>query len=130
MFLSMHDVLLNIGIVLFQAYFREFHIERLDRPWQAFTGSWSRAGLARHMGINASYVAANYCYVLVRLARHRVSKRVASTPEVSVNHTLSPITGYLFIRHQSFSSSGLAKEKSINQWIQNLALNYADTKRD
>lgn len=112
-----HDVFVNISIVLFQAYFREFHIERLDRPWQAFTGSWSRAGLARHMGINASYVAANYCYVLVRLARHRVSKRVASTPEVSVNHNPipRPRTSYLFSHHQSFPQVALPrKNQSIN----------------
>lgn len=25
---------------LFQAYFRDFTIERLDNPWQAFTGGW------------------------------------------------------------------------------------------
>lgn len=25
---------------LFQAYFRDFTIERLEAPWQAFTGGW------------------------------------------------------------------------------------------
>lgn len=25
---------------LFQAYFRDFTIERLESPWQAFTGGW------------------------------------------------------------------------------------------
>jgi hypothetical protein len=35
---------------LLQAYFRDFYLERLDKPWQAFTGSWTRTVLARYFG--------------------------------------------------------------------------------
>jgi hypothetical protein len=52
---------------LLQAYFRDFSFERLDRPWRAFTASWSRNAVARHMGINSSYVTGQHCYVLVRI---------------------------------------------------------------
>jgi torso-like protein len=52
---------------LLQAYFRDFTFERLDRPWRAFTGSWSRTAVARHLGINSSYVTGQHCYVLVRI---------------------------------------------------------------
>jgi hypothetical protein len=52
---------------LLQAYFRDFTFERLDRPWRAFTASWSRTALARHMGINSSYATGQHCYVLVRI---------------------------------------------------------------
>jgi len=36
---------------LLQAYFRDFSVERLDKPWQAFTGSWSKFTLARNLGL-------------------------------------------------------------------------------
>lgn len=36
---------------LMQAYFRDFSVERLDKPWQAFTGSWSKFTLARNLGL-------------------------------------------------------------------------------
>jgi torso-like protein len=52
---------------LLQAYFRDFTFERLERPWRAFTASWSRTALARHMGINSSYVTGQHCYVLVSI---------------------------------------------------------------
>ncbi|KAK6626001.1 hypothetical protein RUM43_006305 [Polyplax serrata] len=61
---------------LLQAYFRGFNFERLDRPWRAFSGSWSRSGMAKHLGINSSYITGHYCYVLVRVARHRESGRM------------------------------------------------------
>ncbi|CAB0034955.1 unnamed protein product [Trichogramma brassicae] len=63
---------------LLQAYFRDFTFERLDRPWRAFTGSWSRAAIARHLGINASFITGDHCYVLVRVSRFRESKRLAA----------------------------------------------------
>jgi hypothetical protein len=50
---------------LLQAYFRDFTFERLEKPWRAFAASWSRTALARHMGVNASYVTGQHCYVLV-----------------------------------------------------------------
>ncbi|XP_001602735.1 torso-like protein [Nasonia vitripennis] len=63
---------------LLQAYFRDFTFERLERPWRAFTGSWSRAAIARHLGINSSFITGDHCYVLVRVARFRESKRLAT----------------------------------------------------
>ncbi|KAE9522090.1 hypothetical protein AGLY_017509 [Aphis glycines] len=89
---------------LLQAYFRDFSIERLEKPWQAFTGSWSKVTLARNLGLDVSYVTGDHCYVLVRVARHRetanlvmdnsydlhelVAKQVAS---VNVSDSLSVI---------------------------------------
>lgn len=61
---------------LLQAYFRDFVFERLERPWRAFTASWSRTAVARHLGINTSYVTGQHCYVLVRVARHRVTAKL------------------------------------------------------
>ncbi|KAJ8676590.1 hypothetical protein QAD02_012377 [Eretmocerus hayati] len=63
---------------LLQAYFRDFTFERLDRPWRAFTGSWSRAQIARHLGINSSFITGEHCYVLVRVARFRENKKLAA----------------------------------------------------
>ncbi|KAF0757878.1 torso-like protein [Aphis craccivora] len=56
---------------LLQAYFRDFSVERLEKPWQAFTGSWSKFTLARNLGLDVSYVTGDHCYILVRVARHR-----------------------------------------------------------
>lgn len=74
---------------LLQAYFRDFSIERLDRPWQAFTGSWSANAIARNLGINSTYVTGRHCYVLVRLARHREGVKLLdgfAVPENVVLH--------------------------------------------
>lgn len=62
---------------LLQAYFRDFSVERLDKPWQAFTGSWSKLTLARNLGLDVSYVTGDHCYVLVRVARHRETANLA-----------------------------------------------------
>lgn len=61
---------------LLQAYFRDFTFERLDRPWRAFTASWSRTAIAKHLGINASFATGDHCYVLVRVARFRETRRL------------------------------------------------------
>lgn len=61
---------------LFQAYFRDFAIEQLDSPWEAFTGGWHADVAARKLGINASYIRTDYCYVLVRVARFRETGRL------------------------------------------------------
>lgn len=58
---------------LYQAYFRDFTIERLDRPWKAFTGGWHPDVAAKKLGINASFIHGDYCYVLVRVSRFRES---------------------------------------------------------
>ncbi|XP_031838702.1 membrane-attack complex domain containing protein torso-like isoform X2 [Nomia melanderi] len=66
---------------LLQAYFRDFTFEKLERPWRAFTGSWSKAAIARHLGINASFINGEHCYVLVRVARFRETEKLAGTAE-------------------------------------------------
>lgn len=66
---------------LLQAYFRDFAIDRLEKPWRAFTGSWNQEMIARHMGINSSFVHGNHCYVLVRLSRFRESVKLEQLPK-------------------------------------------------
>lgn len=60
-------------IQLLQAYFRDFSVERLEKPWKAFTASWSKNIVARNLGISSSYVnnLHDNCFVLIRVARHR-----------------------------------------------------------
>lgn len=67
--------------LLLQAYFRDFTFERLERPWRAFTGSWLPEVVARHMGINSSFVQGDHCYVLVRLSRFRDTVRLDNLPD-------------------------------------------------
>lgn len=68
-------------IQLLQAYFRDFSVERLEKPWKAFTASWSRNIIARNLGINPTYVNGlqENCYVLIRVARHR---EIATMPAI------------------------------------------------
>ncbi|XP_032687108.1 torso-like protein isoform X2 [Odontomachus brunneus] len=66
---------------LLQAYFRDFTFEKLERPWHAFTASWSKAAISKHLGINASFITGDHCYVLVRVARFRDNQRLAGTAE-------------------------------------------------
>ncbi|XP_058789207.1 torso-like protein [Phymastichus coffea] len=72
---------------LLQGYFRDFTFEGLQRPWRAFTGSWSRAAIARHLGINSSFITGDHCYVLVRVARFREAKRLQA-PVQSIDSLL------------------------------------------
>lgn len=65
---------------LLQAYFREFNIEKLNQPWRAFTGSWSKEVIAKHMGINSSFVQNEHYYVLVRLSRFRDNVTLSRLP--------------------------------------------------
>ncbi|XP_065343832.1 torso-like protein [Cloeon dipterum] len=64
---------------LFHAYFRDFSIEKLDKPWTAFTNSWSSADAARELGINASFVTSQsgHSFILVRVSRWRDSGKLA-----------------------------------------------------
>lgn len=71
---------------LLQAYFREFDFEKLDKPWRAFTSSWSKELIAKHMGINSSFVLTEQCYVLVRLSRFRENVTLSRLPN-NVNLT-------------------------------------------
>lgn len=61
---------------LYQAYFRDFTIEKLDRPWKAFTGGWHPEIAARKLGINASFIHGEYYYVLVRVSRFHESAKL------------------------------------------------------
>lgn len=62
---------------LYQAYFRDFTIERLDKPWEAFTGGWHADLAAKKLGINTSFIkGSDYSYVLVRVARFRESGKL------------------------------------------------------
>lgn len=69
---------------LLQGYFRDFNFERLERPWKAFTGSWTKAAISKHLGINSSYITGEHCYVLVRVARFRDNKQLAGTPDTLI----------------------------------------------
>ncbi|XP_025202832.1 torso-like protein [Melanaphis sacchari] len=71
---------------LLQAYFRDFSVERLEKPWQAFTGSWSKFTIARNLGLDVSYVTGDHCYVLVRVARHRETANLAMDMESTDLH--------------------------------------------
>lgn len=42
-------------IQLLQAYFRDFSVERLEKPWKAFTASWSKSIIARNLGTFVIY---------------------------------------------------------------------------
>lgn len=63
---------------LFQAYFRDFQIERLDSPWRAYTEGWHTEIAAKKLGIQSKYLERDdYCYVLVRVSRFRDSAKFA-----------------------------------------------------
>lgn len=42
-------------IQLLQAYFRDFSVERLEKPWKAFTASWSKSIIARNLGMYENF---------------------------------------------------------------------------
>lgn len=65
---------------LLQAYFRDFNIEKLDKPWRAFTAGWPVDVMARNLGINSSFVLGDHCYVLVRVARYRENAKMRDLP--------------------------------------------------
>lgn len=71
---------------LFQAYFRDFTIEQLDSPWEAFTGGWHLEIAARKLGISSEFIKKDFCYVLVRVSRFRETGRLAR--EIPANQVL------------------------------------------
>ncbi|XP_016982030.1 torso-like protein [Drosophila rhopaloa] len=73
---------------LFQAYFRDFTIERLDKPWEAFSGGWFPDNAAKKLGINASFLVGDYSYVLVRVVRFRETGRLKT--EIPAHQPLEP----------------------------------------
>ena len=74
---------------LLQAYFRDFTIERLERPWSAFTASWSRGACAKNLGLNASFVGDAYAYVLVRIISQSSSHQRCSHLTVKIHPSLT-----------------------------------------
>lgn len=72
---------------LMEAYFKNFTIEGLDRPWQAFAGGWRTASIARNFGIDQAFVDGDYRYVLVKVMLVRGSGQV----EPLVNATVADI---------------------------------------
>lgn len=73
---------------LYQAYFRDFTIERLEKPWEAFTGGWHADFAAKRLGINSSFIRGEYAYILVRMARFRESGKL--TKQIPSNQILEP----------------------------------------
>ncbi|XP_017486495.1 PREDICTED: torso-like protein isoform X2 [Rhagoletis zephyria] len=71
---------------LYQAYFRDFTVERLDKPWEAFTGGWFADNAAKKLGINTSYIMGEYSYVLVRVVRFREVGKFRG--DIPLNQTL------------------------------------------
>lgn len=100
---------------MFQAYFRDFSFERLERPWKAFTGSWSRAAIARHLGINSSFITGEHCYVLVRVARFRENRKLAGTIE---SYTLDPAV------EKEANNITVGDSASVIKFIKNFGSHY------
>ncbi|KAK5643416.1 hypothetical protein RI129_007261 [Pyrocoelia pectoralis] len=75
---------------LLQAYFRDFTFERMQRPWRAFTASWTQETISKHLGINSSFVHGDHCYVLVRLSRFRDTAKLSRLPNnISISETVA-----------------------------------------
>ncbi|XP_055904550.1 torso-like protein [Eupeodes corollae] len=73
---------------LYQAYFRDFTIERLDKPWEAFTAGWHADVAAKKLGINTSFIRGDYSYVLVRVVRFRETGKLKT--DIPPNQSLQP----------------------------------------
>lgn len=68
-----------------EAYFKNFSIEGLDKPWQAFAGGWRTASVARNYGIDQQFVEGDYRYILVKVLLVRGSGTVKSTNSTTVS---------------------------------------------
>ncbi|XP_017141913.1 torso-like protein [Drosophila miranda] len=73
---------------LFQAYFRDFTVERMDKPWEAFTGGWFPDTAAKKLGINTSFIQGDYSYVLVRVVRFRETGKLNA--DIPIEQQLEP----------------------------------------
>ncbi|BFF91408.1 torso-like protein [Drosophila madeirensis] len=73
---------------LFQAYFRDFTVERMDKPWEAFTGGWFPDNAAKKLGINTSFIQGDYSYVLVRVVRFRETGKLNA--DIPIDQQLEP----------------------------------------
>lgn len=68
-----------------EAYFKNFSIEGLDKPWQAFAGGWRTASIARNYGIDQQFVEGDYRYILVKVLLVRASGTVKSVNNSTVS---------------------------------------------
>ncbi|BES91131.1 torso-like protein [Nesidiocoris tenuis] len=102
---------------LLQAYFRDFTVENLDKPWQAFTGSWTPAMTARNLGLNISYVSSGHCYVLIRLSRVRESAKLSDDFDPSKAHLQHPVA-------KQASLVDVKNFASVGNFIRNFGSHY------
>ncbi|CAD6208740.1 GSCOCG00003547001-RA-CDS [Cotesia congregata] len=66
---------------LFQAYFRNFTIEGVGKPWRSFMASWEKNRIAKYFGIRESLLSEEYKYIFVRIARVRDNLKMTTPPE-------------------------------------------------
>lgn len=66
---------------LFQAYFRNFTIEGVDKPWRPFMASWKKNQIAKYFGIRESLLSEEYKYIFIRIARVRDNLKMATPSE-------------------------------------------------
>lgn len=74
---------------LLEAYFKNFSIEGLDKPWQAWAGGWRSASIARNFGIEQHFVEGDYRYVLVKVLLVRGSGVLENIENTTVAETYS-----------------------------------------
>ena len=60
---------------LLEAYFRGFEIERAEKPWRAFSASWTKGACAQNLGLNSTFVADEYSYILVGGRNEKIFRR-------------------------------------------------------
>lgn len=60
---------------LLQAYFRDYTIELMEKPWNGFTAGWNPGTTARYLGIEANYLE-NMSYILVRILKRKEFKQL------------------------------------------------------
>ncbi|CAG9136163.1 unnamed protein product [Plutella xylostella] len=100
---------------LLQAYFRDFSFERLERPWRAFTAGWPPHITARNLGINASYVTGDHCYVLVRVSRYRETAKLKDLPN---NIPVEDVV------YEAINESTIGDTASISDFIRKYGSHY------
>lgn len=89
---------------LVQKYFRPFIIEGLKEPAYAFERNWCHSAIARHFGINASYIGNDYKYVLLKvMRRHRKSIMMGPPSKFIVQEAVARETRSL-IANDTFSA--------------------------
>jgi len=80
-----------------------------------FLGSWSKGGMAKHLGINSSYISGHHCYVLVRVSRYR---RIGKMDPVDLNVDVDE--GVL----QAAETLQLGDEASVYKFLRDYGSHY------